>query len=129
VLVGVKAGLEHLYEKLQHVKVEGESALAMSDDTAEEVLLSIDVKLQRLLSLTNMVRKREPFSPAVQCIICPVPVCHPCMHACMQDVSLHSDARAECVFVSILAACHVLFLSWSFFILTPFYFVHDVSYA
>merc|ERR1719401_229075 len=52
-LIDMKAGIDHLAEKLVSIKLENETPLEMSDETVEEVLQQCELKLTRLLSLTN----------------------------------------------------------------------------
>merc|ERR1719161_685281 len=52
-LIGMKAGIGHLAEKLASVKLDGEAPLEMSDETVEEVLQQCELKLSKLMSLTH----------------------------------------------------------------------------
>merc|ERR1712060_797759 len=51
-LIGMKAGIEHLEEKLQPIKLEGDTPLVMSDENVDEILQRCDIRIQRLLSST-----------------------------------------------------------------------------
>jgi len=52
-LIDMKAGIDHLSEKLAPIKLENETALEMSDETVEEVLQQCELKVLKLLSLTQ----------------------------------------------------------------------------
>lgn len=52
-LIDMKAGIDHLCEKLVPIKLDGESAIEMSDETVEEVLQQCELKISKLLSLTH----------------------------------------------------------------------------
>lgn len=52
-LINMKAGIDHLSEKLVPVKLEGEATIEMSDETVEEVLQQCEMKISKLLSLTH----------------------------------------------------------------------------
>merc|ERR1719343_1736881 len=52
-LIDMKAGIDHLGEKLTSIKLENETALEMSDETVEEVLQQCELKVSKLLSLTH----------------------------------------------------------------------------
>merc|ERR1719265_1484374 len=54
VLINMKAGINHIADKLKHVKLDGESPIEMSDETVEEVLSQCELKLSKLMSLTNL---------------------------------------------------------------------------
>lgn len=53
-LIDVKAGISHLAEKLQPIKLDGEvtQPMEMSDETVEEVLQECEKKISKLLGLT-----------------------------------------------------------------------------
>jgi hypothetical protein len=50
----MKAGIDHLAEKLTAIKLQDEVPLELSDETVEEVLQVCDLKIQRLMSLTQV---------------------------------------------------------------------------
>merc|ERR1711972_97285 len=50
----MKAGIDHLGEKLATIKLEGEVPVELSDETVEEVLQVCDLKIQRLMALTQL---------------------------------------------------------------------------
>jgi hypothetical protein len=52
-LINMKAGIDHLSEKLQVVKLDGEATIEMSDETVEEVTQQCEMKISKLLSLTQ----------------------------------------------------------------------------
>merc|ERR1719343_539878 len=52
-LIDMKAGIDHLGEKLTSIKLENETTLEMSDETVEEVLQQCELKVSKLLSLTH----------------------------------------------------------------------------
>jgi len=52
-LIDMKAGIDHLSEKLQPVKLDGEEKIEMNDETVEEILQQCELKISKLLSLTN----------------------------------------------------------------------------
>lgn len=52
-LIDMKAGINHLCEKLVPIKLDGEAAIEMSDETVEEVLQQCELKISKLLSLTH----------------------------------------------------------------------------
>mmetsp|Transcript_15807 Transcript_15807/g.40180 ORF Transcript_15807/g.40180 Transcript_15807/m.40180 type:complete len:533 (-) Transcript_15807:286-1884(-) len=52
-LIDMKAGIDHLGEKLISIKLENENTLEMSDETVEEVLQQCELKVSKLLSLTH----------------------------------------------------------------------------
>jgi len=54
VLINVKAGVDHLADKLANIKLDGESPIEMSDETVEEVLSQCELKLSKLMSLTHL---------------------------------------------------------------------------
>merc|ERR1712072_593119 len=54
VLINVKAGVDHLADKLTLIKLDGESPIEMSDETVEEVLSQCELKLSKLMSLTHL---------------------------------------------------------------------------
>mmetsp|Transcript_21769 Transcript_21769/g.64908 ORF Transcript_21769/g.64908 Transcript_21769/m.64908 type:complete len:540 (+) Transcript_21769:68-1687(+) len=52
-LIEVKAGIDHLNEKLLPIKLDGEATIEMTDETVEEVLRQCELKISKLLSLTH----------------------------------------------------------------------------
>merc|ERR1719454_2744255 len=53
-LIGMKAGIGHLAEKLTVIALEsGEAPIAMSDETVEEVLQQCELKLSKLMGRTR----------------------------------------------------------------------------
>jgi hypothetical protein len=52
-LIEVKAGIDHLSEKLLPIKLDGEAPIEMTDETVEEVLRQCELKISKLLSLTH----------------------------------------------------------------------------
>jgi len=52
-LIDMKAGIDHMGEKLSSIKLENETTLEMSDETVEEVLQQCELKVSKLLSLTH----------------------------------------------------------------------------
>jgi len=54
VLINMKAGINHIGDKLKHIKLDGESPIEMSDETVEEVLSQCELKLSKLMSLTHL---------------------------------------------------------------------------
>eukprot|EP00746_Dinoflagellata_sp_MGD_P160943 gnl/MRDRNA2_/MRDRNA2_87917_c0_seq1.p1 gnl/MRDRNA2_/MRDRNA2_87917_c0~~gnl/MRDRNA2_/MRDRNA2_87917_c0_seq1.p1 ORF type:complete len:533 (+),score=183.12 gnl/MRDRNA2_/MRDRNA2_87917_c0_seq1:93-1691(+) len=54
VLINMKAGINHIADKLKNIKLDGESNIEMSDETVEEVLSQCELKLSKLLSLTHL---------------------------------------------------------------------------
>merc|ERR1712072_910440 len=54
VLINLKAGINHIADKLKHIKLDGESPIEMSDETVEEVLSQCELKLSKLMSLTHL---------------------------------------------------------------------------
>jgi len=52
-LIDMKAGIDHIGEKLAPIKLENETTLEMSDETVEEVLQQCELKVLKLLSLTQ----------------------------------------------------------------------------
>merc|ERR1719401_775201 len=52
-LIDMKAGVDHLAEKLTPIKLENETSIEVSDDTVEEVLQQCELKLTKLLSTTG----------------------------------------------------------------------------
>merc|ERR1719456_1969413 len=54
VLINMKAGINHIADKLKHIKLDGESPIEMSDETVEEVLSQCELKLSKLMSLTHL---------------------------------------------------------------------------
>merc|ERR1719356_2085440 len=48
----MKAGIDHLEEKLQPIKLEGDAPLEMSDENVDEILQRCDIRIQRLMSFT-----------------------------------------------------------------------------
>jgi len=52
-LINMKAGIDHLGDKLQVVKLEGEATIEMSDETVEEIAQQCEMKISKLLSLTH----------------------------------------------------------------------------
>jgi len=53
ILIDMKAGIDHLSEKLTPLKLDGEAKLDMNDETVEEILQQCELKITRLLSLTG----------------------------------------------------------------------------
>merc|ERR1719436_788909 len=51
-LIDMKAGIDHLEEKLQLIKLDGNQPLEMSDENVDEILQRVDVRIQRLISMT-----------------------------------------------------------------------------
>merc|ERR1719230_1342898 len=51
-LIDMKAGIDHLDEKLHPIKLEGDAPLEMSDENVDEILQRVDVRIQRLISFT-----------------------------------------------------------------------------
>jgi hypothetical protein len=51
-LIDMKAGIDHLEEKLQPIKLEGDAPLEMSDENVDEILQRCDIRIQRLISFT-----------------------------------------------------------------------------
>uniref|UniRef100_A0A7S1ME71 ODAD1 central coiled coil region domain-containing protein n=1 Tax=Alexandrium catenella TaxID=2925 RepID=A0A7S1ME71_ALECA len=49
----MKAGIDHLGEKLQSIRLDGEATIEMTDETVEEVLQQCELKISKLLSLTH----------------------------------------------------------------------------
>mmetsp|Transcript_96821 Transcript_96821/g.172273 ORF Transcript_96821/g.172273 Transcript_96821/m.172273 type:complete len:528 (-) Transcript_96821:107-1690(-) len=58
-LIDMKAGIAHLAEKLQVVKLDGEAPIEMSDETVEEVLQQSELKISKLLSLTQHLDEED----------------------------------------------------------------------
>merc|ERR1711977_506642 len=54
VLINVKAGVDHLADKLANIKLDREAPIEMSDETVEEVLSQCELKLSKLMSLTHL---------------------------------------------------------------------------
>jgi len=54
VLIDVKAGVDHIGLALSGIKLDGEAPIEMCDETVEEVLSQCELKLSKLLSMTNM---------------------------------------------------------------------------
>jgi hypothetical protein len=54
VLIDVKAGVDHIGANLTPIKLDGEAPIEISDETVEEVLSQCELKLSKLLSMTNM---------------------------------------------------------------------------
>merc|ERR1712216_512093 len=54
VLIDVKAGVDHIGANLQPIKLDGEAPMEISDETVEEVLSQCELKLSKLISMTNM---------------------------------------------------------------------------
>merc|ERR1711934_288679 len=54
VLINMKAGINHIADKLKHIKLDGETPIEMSDETVEEVLSQCELKLSKLMSLTHL---------------------------------------------------------------------------
>mmetsp|Transcript_86201 Transcript_86201/g.192756 ORF Transcript_86201/g.192756 Transcript_86201/m.192756 type:complete len:533 (-) Transcript_86201:36-1634(-) len=54
-LIDMKAGVDHLGEKLLPITLDGEAPIEMTDDNVEEVLGQCELKLSKLLSLTQHV--------------------------------------------------------------------------
>jgi len=54
VLINMKAGINHIGDKLKNIKLDGESNIEMSDETVEEVLSQCELKLSKLMSLTHL---------------------------------------------------------------------------
>jgi len=52
-LIDMKAGIDHLGEKLLPIRLDGETAIEMTDETVEEVLQQCELKISKLLSLTT----------------------------------------------------------------------------
>merc|ERR1712232_678962 len=52
-LIDMKAGVNHLAEKLLEIKLDGEAQIEMSDETVEECLQQCELKISKLLSLTH----------------------------------------------------------------------------
>lgn len=52
-LIDMKAGIDHLAEKLQPIRLDGEATIEMTDETVEEVLQQCELKISKLLSLTH----------------------------------------------------------------------------
>jgi len=52
-LIDMKAGIDNISEKLAPIKLENETTLEMSDETVEEVLQQCELKVLKLLSLTQ----------------------------------------------------------------------------
>jgi len=52
-LIGMKAGIDHLGDKLQPIKLDGEAVIEMSDETVEEALQQCELKLSKLVSQTH----------------------------------------------------------------------------
>jgi len=53
ILVDMKAGIEHLGEKLMRVKLESEGTFEMSDETVEDYVQQCELKVSELMSLTR----------------------------------------------------------------------------
>jgi len=53
VLIDVKAGVDHIAAAVTNIKVDNEAPVEMSDETVEEVLSQCELKLSKLLSLTQ----------------------------------------------------------------------------
>merc|ERR1711907_22417 len=47
-------GINHVADKLKHIKLDGEQPIEMSDETVEEVLSQCELKLSKLMSLTHL---------------------------------------------------------------------------
>jgi len=54
-LIDMKAGIDHLAEKLIPIKLENEAPIEMSDETVEEVLQQCELKISKLLTYTHHV--------------------------------------------------------------------------
>merc|ERR1712224_1043985 len=54
VLINMKAGINHIADKLKHIKLDGESPIEMSDEPVEEGLSQCELKLSKLMSLTHL---------------------------------------------------------------------------
>jgi len=52
-LIDMKAGVDHVAEKLAPIKLENEGSYDRSEDTAEELLALCELKVSKLLSLTH----------------------------------------------------------------------------
>merc|ERR1740121_2228824 len=52
-LIDTKSGIAHLGEKLAPIKLENESTLEMSDETVEDLLQQCELKISKLLNLTQ----------------------------------------------------------------------------
>jgi len=52
-LIDMKAGIDHIGEKLAPIKLDNETTLEMSDETVEDVLQQCELKVLKLLSLTQ----------------------------------------------------------------------------
>merc|ERR1740121_3615455 len=53
ILIDTKSGIAHLGEKLAPIKLENESTLEMSDETVEDLLQQCELKISKLLNLTQ----------------------------------------------------------------------------
>jgi hypothetical protein len=53
VLIDVKAGVDHIAAAVTNIRVDNEAPIEMNDDTVEEVLSQCELKLSKLLSLTQ----------------------------------------------------------------------------
>merc|ERR1711941_142936 len=54
-LIDMKAGIAHLSEKLWGITLDGEYTIEMTDETVEEVLAQCEIKISKLLSLTQHI--------------------------------------------------------------------------
>merc|ERR1712217_502909 len=52
-LIDMKAGIDNLGEKLTPIKLDGEAQIEMSDETVEECLQQCELKISKLLSITQ----------------------------------------------------------------------------
>mmetsp|Transcript_55754 Transcript_55754/g.129850 ORF Transcript_55754/g.129850 Transcript_55754/m.129850 type:complete len:533 (-) Transcript_55754:122-1720(-) len=52
-LIDMKAGIDHLSEKLSPIRLDGEATIGVTDETVEEVLQQCELKISKLLSLTQ----------------------------------------------------------------------------
>uniref|UniRef100_A0A7S0AL36 ODAD1 central coiled coil region domain-containing protein n=1 Tax=Pyrodinium bahamense TaxID=73915 RepID=A0A7S0AL36_9DINO len=52
-LIDMKAGIDHLGEKLMPIRLDGEATIEVNDETVEEVLQQCELKISKLLSLTH----------------------------------------------------------------------------
>lgn len=56
-LIDMKAGIDHLGEKLSPIKLENETVLELNDETVEEVLQQCELKILKLVSITQSMEE------------------------------------------------------------------------
>mmetsp|Transcript_6282 Transcript_6282/g.15054 ORF Transcript_6282/g.15054 Transcript_6282/m.15054 type:complete len:536 (+) Transcript_6282:95-1702(+) len=65
-LINMKAGIDHLAEKLAPIKLDGEVQIEMSDETVEEVLQQCELKLLKLMMQTHHLDDLEVRSKSLK---------------------------------------------------------------